>query len=104
PAGCLSQRPAQPRTREPPEIPAEYALQGFEGVRAYSHDPDASRAFLEGTLEFDPQGENGWEVRGENRGGFYRYDRSDERGIPGAGTVHQVAWASPMHEHEGWPK
>jgi glyoxalase family protein len=94
----------EPLTAAHPEIPAEHALQGFEGVRAYSHDPDASRAFLERTLEFDSRGEDGWEVRGENRGGFYRYDRSDERGVPGAGTVHHVAWASPMDEHEAWQK
>ena len=25
-----------------PEVPAEYALQGFDGVRAYSADPSAS--------------------------------------------------------------
>jgi glyoxalase family protein len=41
-------------------------------------------------------------VRGEQRGGSYVYDQSDERGVPGAGTVHHVAWASPMDEHEAW--
>jgi len=64
----VSEAQDDPLTAEHPEIPAAHALQGFDGVRAYSHDPDASRAFLEGTLEFDPQGENGWEVRGDNRG------------------------------------
>ncbi len=28
---------------EHPEIPAELALQGFDGVCAYASDPDASR-------------------------------------------------------------
>ena len=87
-----------------PEILADQALQGFEGVRAYSHDPEASRAFLEGALEFEPQGEDFWEARGARRGGSYYYDRSDERGLPGAGTVHHVAWASPVDEHEAWQK
>ena len=98
----VSEAQDEPLTAEHPEIPAEHALQGFEGVRAYSHDPEASRAFLERTLEFDPQGEGAWEARGESRGGFYRYDRSNERGVPGAGTVHHVAWASPMDDHEAW--
>jgi glyoxalase family protein len=41
----VSEAQDDPLTAEHPEIPAEHALQGFEGVRAYSHDPDASRAF-----------------------------------------------------------
>jgi glyoxalase family protein len=100
----VSQVSDEPLIADHPEIPAEQALQGFEGVRAYTHDPEASRAFLEGTLEFDPQGEAAWEARGKQRGGYYRYDRSDERGVPGAGTVHHVAWASPTDEHEAWQK
>ncbi|HEX3267693.1 MAG TPA: VOC family protein [Gaiellaceae bacterium] len=100
----VSKAPDDPLIADDPEIPAELALQGFEGVRAYSHDPEASRAFLEGALEFDARSEDAWEVRGEQRGGFYRYDRNSERGVPGAGTVHHVAWASPMDEHEAWQK
>jgi glyoxalase family protein len=87
-----------------PEVPKEVALQGFHGVRAYASDPEQSRAFLEQTLDFDPQGEVGWEARGDQRGGLYAYDSTDERGVPGAGTVHHVAWASPMDEHEAWQK
>jgi glyoxalase family protein len=85
-----------------PEIPAELALQGFDAVRAYA-DPGPSRAFLEQTLAFEPRGEGTWEVRGEKRGGFYAFDEPPpEAGIPGAGTVHHVAWASPPDEHEAW--
>ena len=29
---------------------------------------------------------------------------ADERGVPGAGTVHHVAWASPTDEHEAWQR
>jgi glyoxalase family protein len=94
----------EPLIADHPEVPKELALQGFDGVRAFAHDPGQSRAFLEQTLEFGPAGEAGWEVRGERRGGRYAYDRSDERGVPGAGTVHHVAWASPMDEHEAWQR
>ena len=45
-----------------------------------------------------------WEARGKHRGGLYLYDQSDERGVPGAGTVHHVAWASPTDEHEAWQR
>ena len=58
---------------------------------------------LEETLAFEPRGENEWEARGDKRGGFYAYDPAPEgRGIPGAGTVHHVAWATTMDEHEAW--
>jgi len=92
----------EPLIAEHPEIPAELALQGFDGVRAFSADPEQSRGFLEGTLEFDPH-DDGWEARGEQRGGLYAYDAAPENpGIGGAGTVHHVAWASPIGEHDAW--
>ncbi|MGB7588889.1 MAG: VOC family protein [Solirubrobacterales bacterium] len=84
-----------------PEIPAEVALQGFDGVRAYSGAPEASRRLLE-ALSFQPAGD-GWEARGNARGGFYRYDQPPpDRPLQGAGSVHHVAWASLMDEHEEW--
>src|SRR5438132_360066 len=92
----------EPLIAKHPEIPAELALQGFDGVRAYG-DPERSRAFLEQTLAFDPHGDSVWEVRGDRRGSWYAYDEPPtERGIQGAGTVHHVAWASPQEEHEAW--
>jgi glyoxalase family protein len=93
----------EPLVAEHPEIPSELALQGFDSVRAYSHSPDASRRFLEEGLSFEPRGEDEWEVRGEHRGGLYVYDPAPgESGLGGAGTVHHVAWASPMDDHEAW--
>jgi glyoxalase family protein len=91
----------EPLTAEHPEIPAEYALQGFDGVRAYAFDPEQSRRFLEGALGFAAD-VGGYEVRGDRRGSFYAYDQTDLRGQSGAGTVHHVAWASTMEEHEAW--
>ncbi len=86
-----------------PEIPPDLALQGFDGVRAYSADPVASRALLEQILAFRPGGASDWEVRGERRGSFYAYDPPPrDRGYQGAGTVHHVAWASTMEEHAAW--
>ena len=38
----------EPLTAEHPEIPAEHRIQGFDRVRAYTRDPEASRQFLEG--------------------------------------------------------
>jgi glyoxalase family protein len=95
----------EPLVAEHPEIPSELALQGFDSVRAYTRSPDASRTFLEEGLSFEPRGENRWEVRGEQRGGLYVYDPAPaESGMGGAGTVHHVAWASTMDDHEAWRK
>jgi glyoxalase family protein len=87
-----------------PEIPEELALQGFDGVRAFTSDPDRSRAFLEDTLGFAPEGAGAYEVRGVTRSSSYGYDRIDERGTGGAGTVHHVAWSSGMDEHDAWQR
>jgi glyoxalase family protein len=94
--------PDEPLTAEHPEVPAEFALQGFDGVRAFSDDPGRSRAFLEQTLGFEPRNGDTWEVRGERRGSTYQYGEAPGPGIGGAGTVHHVAWASPVEEHESW--
>ena len=88
----------EPLTAEHPEIPREFALRGFDGVRAYTFNPEQSRGFLEETLNFEP----GFVARGESRGGLYEYDVNERRGVQGAGTVHHVAWASPQNEHEAW--
>jgi glyoxalase family protein len=92
----------EPLIADQPEIPAELALQGFDSVRAYAFDPEQSGHFLEGALGFEPRGEAGFEVRGDRRGSLYEYDQTDERGMGGAGTVHHVAWASTIDEHEAW--
>jgi glyoxalase family protein len=91
---------------EHPEIPRELALQGFEAVRAYASDPEQSRRLLERTLGFEPEaGRPAWQVRGELRGSRYAYEEPPaERGRAGAGTVHHVAWASPLDDHEAWQR
>ena len=84
------------------EVPDEHALQGFEAVRAYTRDPDASRKLFEDGLGFEQRGDSEWEARGEQRGGRYIFDRSDEAGRAGGGTVHHVAWSMGMDEKEEW--
>jgi glyoxalase family protein len=89
-----------PLVARDPEIPEEHAIRGFAGVRAFSSQPQRSSSFLE-RLTFEGQ-DRRWESRGE-RHGFYVYDEPPpERGIPGAGTVHHVAWAVPLDEHAAW--
>jgi glyoxalase family protein len=99
---AVTDAPDEALIAEHPEVPAELALQGFDGVRAFGSAPDRSRGLLEQTLEFEPGGE-GWEARGERRGSFYAYDEPPPgNGVQGAGTVHHVAWASHDEDHERW--
>jgi glyoxalase family protein len=92
----------EPLIADHPEVPREHALQGFDGVRAYASDPEASSDLLEAALGFERRGEI-WELRGEDRGGWLAYDPPPaQRGLPSAGTVHHVAWASRDEDQEKW--
>jgi glyoxalase family protein len=82
-----------------PDIPAEHALQGLHGVRAYAQDPSHSAHLLK-AMDFEP-----------TPGGFshrvgdatYVYDNPpDDPGIQGSGSVHHVAWAAKDEEHRSW--
>ena len=87
------------------DVPAASAIRGFEGVRAYSSMPEASTDFFENVLSFESQGDSAWVARGRRRGGSYRFDEPpSHRPLSGGGTVHHVAWASPMDEHEDWQR
>ena len=93
----------EPLVARSPDIPAEHALQGFDGVRAYASNPELSRALLEDTLAFEPQATNCYKAGGDRRESWYRYDEPPaEPGVGGAGTVHHVAWASLPDDEESW--
>jgi glyoxalase family protein len=90
-----------PLIADHPEVPRELALQGFDFARAFTNDPELSTGLLE-ALEFERR-EDGWEARGDSRGGTWHYDAApEEPGLQGAGTVHHIAWASEMDDHLGW--
>ena len=86
-----------------PEIPAELALQGFEGVRAYSLRPELTGRLLEELMGAEPKGESTWELRGADRGGWIALDNvPDEHGRQSAGVVHHIAWATTDAEQGAW--
>ena len=98
----ISTVPDEPLIADHREIPSALALQGFDGARAYSSNPDTSRKLFEEALGFRHHYE-GWEIRGDNRGGLYGFDPPPpERGLQGAGSVHHIAWASQVDDHEKW--
>jgi glyoxalase family protein len=93
----------EPLAADHPEIPAEHALQGFAGVRAYALDPQGSGALLEQLLGAAKSGEATWELRGERRGGWIAYDPAPEQhGRQSGGSVHHIAWGTTVDEHPRW--
>jgi glyoxalase family protein len=94
-----------PLIAEHPEVPAAMALQGFEGVRAYSARPQGSAAVLEQLMGARPrEGETDvWELRGEGRGGWIAWDvPPDAPGRQSAGTVHHIAWGTKDADLPRW--
>jgi glyoxalase family protein len=93
----------EPLIAEHPEIPAEVAVRGFEGVRAYSFDPEASAALLTELMGASRSGDSVFELRGARRGGWIAFDPAPaERGRSSAGTVHHVAWGTTDAEMPSW--
>jgi len=92
-----------PLVAEHPEIGPDVALQGFEGVRAYSHAPERSAALLRELMGAAERDGGRWELRGERRGGWIAFDPAPaERGRQSAGVVHHIAWGTTDAELPGW--
>ncbi len=93
-----------PLSAHSPEIAAEHALQGFEGVRAYSSAPLRSERLLGDGLGFTRGEGEHWVVRGDERCSFYAYDQAppEINRRQGAGSVHHVAFAARMDDLELW--
>jgi len=86
-----------------PEVPAEHALLGVEGARAYrARGLDADRGLLTETLGFTEIAEGEYRLQADERHFHWGYDATNERGHQGAGTVHHVAWHSRDAEQVAW--
>jgi len=92
-----------PLRADHPEIPAEHAIVGIEGARAYSHDPEGEHELLTETLGFTSIGGGRCRLDGEARSFHWTYDPAPAaRGLQGAGSVHHIAWASRDEDHLAW--
>ncbi len=87
---------------EHPQIPPEHAIGGLIGVRAYSLDAERSGRLLEDALEATATGPNAYELRGDKRAATITFEKAPVAGVPGAGTVHHVAWGTTVAEHPRW--
>jgi glyoxalase family protein len=92
-----------PLRAQHPEVPAEHAILGVEGARAYAgRELEADRALLTETLGFSEVGAGEYRLDGDERHFHWAYDTPTERGIQGAGTVHHIAWHSRDEDHVAW--
>ncbi|MGZ6616370.1 MAG: VOC family protein [Solirubrobacteraceae bacterium] len=86
-----------------PEIPAEHAILGAEGARAYiARGTDADRELLTETLGFTELGDGEYRLDGDTRQFRWAYDATPDSGVQGAGTVHHIAWHSRDEDHVSW--
>jgi glyoxalase family protein len=95
-----TEEPLRART---PGVPREYALLGFDGVRAYARSPDQVEEELLGTLGWQRAAERAWSVAGEHRSANFTWDEPPAWGArQGAGTVHHIAFAAQDDEQLAW--
>jgi glyoxalase family protein len=92
-----------PLAARAPDIPAEHALLGFHGIRAYAALPERGAGLLEalGFARTDGEGDDGgeggsdWRLAGDARHALLAWEPPPaERGRTSAGTVHHVAWSA----------
>jgi glyoxalase family protein len=92
-----------PLRAEHPEVPAEHAILGVEGARAYiSRGANADRALLTESLGFTEVADQEYRLDGETRHFHWAYDTTTQGGLQGAGTVHHIAWHSRDEDHLAW--
>jgi glyoxalase family protein len=91
-----------PLRAEHPEIPAQHAILGLEGARAYGAFANVEEKLLTETLGFTWLGGGEYRLDGERRHFHWAYDPATRYGEPGAGTVHHIAWASQDADHLAW--
>jgi glyoxalase family protein len=92
-----------PLRAEHPDIPAEHAITGLVGARAFAAYANVEERVLTDTLGFKYSGQGEYELEGTDRHFHWAYDHAPSvPGRPGAGTVHHIAWASRDEDHLAW--
>jgi glyoxalase family protein len=93
-----------PLTARHPEIPAEHAIVGIEGARAYSAFAPVEERFLTGVLGFGYEAGE-YVLDGSERRFRWAYDPAPAyRGSQGAGSVHHIAWGTQDDEQLDWQR
>jgi glyoxalase family protein len=101
----VADRGDPPLRAERLEIPPEHAILGVDAARAYSSPGvlGGDHGLLSDTLGFTALGDGAYRLDGEQRSFGWVYDPAPAAaGIPGAGSVHHIAWASRDEDHLAW--
>jgi glyoxalase family protein len=86
-----------------PEVPAEHAISGLEGARAYSAYAPVEERVLTQVLGFTFAGDGEYRLQGDERHFHWAYDPAPGlAGRQGAGTVHHIAFSSRDDEQLAW--
>jgi glyoxalase family protein len=94
-----------PLRAEHPDVPAEHAIVGVEGARAYGTYANVEEKLLTDTLGFTWLGDGEYRLDGATRRFRWAYDAPPAaRGRQGAGSVHHIAWASRDEDHLDWQR
>ena len=94
-----------PLRAEHPEVPAEHAITGLEGARAYSAYAPVEEGVLTQVLGFEHEGGGSYRLQGEERHFHWAYDTAPNvAGRQGAGTVHHIAWTSRDEDQLAWQR
>ena len=92
-----------PLRAQHPEIPAEHAIAGLHGVRAYAVFAGVEDALLTELLGFTYEGGGEYLLTGSERRFRFAYDAPPAwHDQQGAGSVHHIAWASRDEDHLAW--
>jgi glyoxalase family protein len=92
-----------PLTAEHPDIPAEYAIGGLHGARAYAAFAGVEDSVLTDLLGFTYEGGGEYLLNGSDRRFRFAYDAPPAwHDQQGAGSVHHIAWASQDDDHRAW--
>jgi glyoxalase family protein len=91
-----------PLRAEHPDVPAEHAITGAEGARAFGAAHDAEEPLLTEVLGFTWRGDGAYLLEGGQRRFHWAYDPAEGGGRQGAGTVHHIAWHSTDEDHLRW--
>jgi glyoxalase family protein len=85
-----------------PEVPVGFALAGLAGARAYATYATVEESVLTDLLGFTHLGGGEYRLQGERRHFHWGYESPVDDPIPGAGTVHHIAWATRDDEQVAW--
>ena len=92
----------QPLRADADGIPAEHALLGFDGARAYGQAGEPEHRLLTEAMGFETTRPGEYVMRGRRQATYTYDDPPPAVGFQGAGTVHHIAWCDRDDEHASW--